>query len=233
MMVSKGQSVLGYVRVSTAEQAEAGSGVHAQEDAIRSECARRGWVLAGIERDAGASGRDLARPGLRAALDQVAAGEVDGLIVSKLDRLSRSVIDFGTLLEWFEDAEASLVALDLGIDTSTPGGRLVANVFASVAEWERDTIAERTRDGLAAVRAQGRPISRPAIADNPELRNRIVELRDKGMSMSAVAAALDAEGYPTLRGGKCWRASSVQSVLGRKRRPPRRRSVDLPQPMRS
>jgi DNA invertase Pin-like site-specific DNA recombinase len=120
------------------------------------------------------------------------------------------------------------VALDLGIDTSTPGGRLVANVFASVAEWERETIAARTRDGLAAVRAQGRPISRPAIADNPEIRERILRLRAKGMSMEAVASALTAEGYPTLRGGERWRASSVQSVLGRKRRPPRRRPANLP-----
>jgi len=90
------------------------------------------------------------------------AGEVTGLVVAKLDRISRSVVDFGNLLAFFEDAEATLVALDLGVDTSTPGGRLVANVLASVAEWERSAIAERTRDALAVRKANGLTVSRPA-----------------------------------------------------------------------
>lgn len=116
-------------------------------------------------------------PHVRASVKRIAAGDADGLIVSKLDRLSRSVVDFGILLEWFTEAEANLVALDLRIDTSTPGGRLVANVFASVAEWEREIIGQRTREGLAAVRGSGRPISRPAISDRPELQRRITRLR--------------------------------------------------------
>lgn len=95
-----------------------------------------------------------------------------GLIAAKPDRLSRSVVDFGVLARRFEAAGATLVALDLGIETSTPGGRLVANVCASVAEGERDLIAARTREGLAAARAQGRPI-RPSVADDKTARQRI------------------------------------------------------------
>src|SRR5204863_10202181 len=125
--------------------------------------------------------------GLRRALERIAAGEAGGLLAAKLDRLSRSVVDFGVLLEWFTEAGATLVALDLGLDTSTPGGRLVANVFASVAEWERDIIAARTRDGLAAARAQGRSISRPAVADDPALARRIERMRARGMTLQAIA----------------------------------------------
>src|SRR5436190_1193388 len=171
--MNEGTKVFGYARCSTSEQAANGHGLDAQEAAIRAECERRGWTLLEVIRDEGQSGKSLARPGMREALDRIARGEASGLIASKLDRLSRSVVDFGLLLEWFVEAGATLIALDLGIDTSTPGGRLVANVFASVAEWERDTAAARTRDGLAAARAKGMPISRPAIADHPKLRNRI------------------------------------------------------------
>lgn len=71
-------------------------------------------------------------------------------MVAKLDPASRSVVDFGRLLEWLDAADATLVALDLGMDTSTSSGRLVANVMVSVAEWERSVIGERTRDALAA-----------------------------------------------------------------------------------
>ena len=170
----------------------------AQETAIRGECERRGWALREVVRDEGVSAKSLDRPGLREAMERIADGEAVGLIASKLDRLSRSVVDFGVLLDWFEGAGATLVALDLGLDTSTPGGRLVANVFASVAEWERDTIAARTREGLAAARAQGRTISRHAVADNPKLRDRIVRMRERGMTLQAIADRLNAEGVPTL-----------------------------------
>src|SRR3954468_3843188 len=91
---------LGYVRVSTGEQAAHGYGLAAQEAAIRADADRRGWALAGIARDEGATGATLERPGLMAALAEIAAGDAACLIVSRLDRLSRSVVDFGCLLEW-------------------------------------------------------------------------------------------------------------------------------------
>ena len=227
--MNPGAAVLGYARVSTAEQADNGYGLAAQEAAIRAECERRGWTLLEVVRDEGASGKSLDRPGLHHALERIANGEAAGLIVSKLDRLSRSVIDFATLLSWFTtEAEATLVALDVGIDTSSAGGRLVANVFASVAEWERDTIADRTRAGLAAARAEGKPISRAAVTDRPELLERIERMRAGGMTLQAIADALNAEGLPTLRGGEKWRHSSVQAAAGYRRRKPRQRAAKLP-----
>ena len=126
--------MLGYARVSTAEQARTGYGLEAQVSAIEAECQRRGWDLAETIMDEGESGGTLERRGLERALANIAGGEADGLVVSRLDRLSRSVVDFARLVEWFEqEAQAMLVALDLGVDTSTPAGRLVANVLALVA----------------------------------------------------------------------------------------------------
>jgi DNA invertase Pin-like site-specific DNA recombinase len=226
--MNPGAQVLGYVRVSLAETARNGHGLDAQEAAIRDECERRGWALVDVIRDEGRSGKDMDRPGLAAALAAIAEGKAAGLIVSKLDRLSRSVVDFGTLLEWFERAGATLVALDLGVDTSTPGGRLIANVFASVAEWERETIALRTREGLAAARAKGQPISRPAVADDPKLQARIARMRARGLTLQRIADKLNAEGVPTLRGAAAWTTASVQTATGYKRPKPRRKSPALP-----
>lgn len=221
--------VLAYARVSTQEQAEHGYGLEAQETAIRETCQRRGFELVELVRDEGESGKTLERPGLRRMLERLAAGEAEGLVVAKLDRLSRSVVDFGLLLEWCAEAEVTLVALDLGVDTSTPGGRLVANVLASVAEWERDTIAGRTRDGLAAVRAQGKPTGRPAVADRPELAERIRAMREQGLTLQAIADTLTAEGVPTARGARRWGVSSVQTAAGWRRRKPRRQPAELPE----
>jgi len=220
--------LIGYLRVSTGEQARSGVGLAAQRRTIRAAAKAHDWDLIEVVADEGQSGKDLDRPELRAALERIAAGEADGLVAAKLDRLTRSVLHFATLLGWFDRAQATLIALDLGIDTSTPGGRLVANVFASVAEWERDTIAARTKDGLAAMRAEGKAISRSAVEDQPDLKIRIVTMRADGFTYQAIADVLNEEGVPTLRGAPAWRVSAVQSAAGYKRPPSRPRDPDLP-----
>ena len=222
--------VIGYVRVSTAEQAVSGLGLEAQRTMIRETCKARGWRLGQVFADDGVSGGTLERPALRRALEAIAAGRADGLVVAKLDRLSRSTVDTGLLLQWFkEEARAAFVALDLGVDTSTAGGELVASVMAAVAEWERNAISERTRAALAELRAQGKPTGRPAVADHPEVQERIRHLReDRGLSLQAIADQLNREGVPTIRGGTEWRKSSVSSAAGAKRKPPRRKPTALP-----
>ena len=213
---------------ASAEQAISGLGLAAQETTIRSECARRVWQLVEVVLDAGESGKNLDRPGLRRALELVADRKATVLVAAKLDRISRSVLDFAALLEWFGAADASLVALDVGVDTSTPGGRLVANVFASVAEWERDTISGRTRDALQAARAQGRQVSRPAVGDRRDVADRIWLLRDQGCTLQAIADLLNEEDVPTARGAAEWRVSSVQSAAGYRRPRARRAHPELP-----
>jgi DNA invertase Pin-like site-specific DNA recombinase len=222
--------MIGYCRVSTAEQAASGLGLSDQEARIRETVnARRAWRLVQVIRDEGESAGTLERPGLHRALALLAAGRADGLVVAKLDRLSRSTVDFGLLLEWFREVDRVLVALDLGVDTSTASGELVANVMIAVAQWERSAISERTRAALGALRAQGRPTGRPSVADDPALAERIRHLRDvEHKTLRQIAELLTAEGVPTLRGASRWRPSSVQTAAGYRRPPKRRKPVDLP-----
>jgi DNA invertase Pin-like site-specific DNA recombinase len=220
-----------YSRVSTDEQAQHGYGLDAQRTELQRAAVFHRWEIVEVIRDEGVSGKDLDRPGLRRALELIAAGDADGIAVAKLDRLSRSVVDFGDILEWLQAAEGTLAALDLQVDTSTPGGHLVGNVLMAVAEWERRTIAARTKAGLAAKRALGQPTGRPAIADHPELAARVQELRgteDEPTSLSEIARILTEEQWPTVRGGRVWRASALQRIVGYERPPARRRRTELP-----
>ncbi len=113
---------VGYMRVSTAEQSESGLGLAAQHAAIEAECQQRGWELIQVLSDAGVSGKSTKnRPALTEALRLVEGGEAEAVVVSKLDRLSRSLRDFAALMERARAKRWNLVALDLGVDLSSPG----------------------------------------------------------------------------------------------------------------
>ena len=212
--VAPGSSLIGYVTVP----ADVGAGTADQSAAaIESMCERCDWKLLEIVRDR-ESGRILERPGLGYALEQIANGDASGLVVSDLQRLSGSIGDLGVLMDWFRQARATLIALDLGIDTSTPEGDHVAETLIALSTHEHERIASRTRMGLAAaVRANGRP----AVSDRPELRERIAAMRAANMTLQAIADQLNAEHVPTLRGGTKWRPSSIQAALGYRRPGPR------------
>jgi len=204
---------VGYTRVSTDDQANSGAGLAAQTQAITSECAGRGWELLEVCEDAGVSGKSMKRrPGLLSALSLVETGEAGVLVVAKLDRLSRSLIGFATLMEQSRRQGWALVALDLGVDTSAPSGKLVANVMASVAEWERDVIGQRTREGLLAKRAQGVRLGRPRQLPE-ELRNRIRAMRKAGASYPRIANTLNGERVPTAHGGRRWYPATIRKLL--------------------
>jgi DNA invertase Pin-like site-specific DNA recombinase len=209
--VTVGDRVIGYVRVSTEEQGASGAGLEAQRQAIEDEAKRRGWQLVRIEEDV-LSGRNMKRPGLQRALDACRTGEVAGIVVAKLDRLSRSVIDFAGTLEEARRRGFNIVALDLGLDLSTPQGELVANVIASVAQWERRVIGARTADALAVKRAQGVKLGRPRTLPD-ELRGRLRGMRKQGLSLTGIAKTLNREKVPTAHGGKRWYASTVRAAL--------------------
>jgi len=192
----------------------------AQSEVIEAACARQGWTLLETVRDR-ERGRILERPGLRYALERLARKRADVLIVGEMRRLSRSIVDLGTLMAWFLDIDATLIALDLPIDTSTAGGREVASTLVALADWERERIVHRTRRGLAEVRAHGDPVGRPAVGDDPELLERISSMRESNMTLRAIADRLNTERVPTLRGGAQWRPSSIQTALGYRRPGPR------------
>ncbi|HMJ37316.1 MAG TPA: recombinase family protein [Baekduia sp.] len=212
-----GSPLIGHVIVG----ADAGPGeADRSSAAIAATCERFSWHLLEIVRDR-ESRRIRKRPGLSYALGRIADGHADGLVVSDLQRLSRSIVDLGALLAWFRDAHATLIALDLDIDTSTPEGDQVAATLIALSAHEHQLIASRTRMGLAEVRTNGRAKRRPAVRDRPELMERIATMRAARMTLQAIADQLNAENVPTLRGGAQWRPSSIQAALGYRRPEPR------------
>lgn len=139
--------IIGYARVSTDDQ-----NLDAQTDALKAAGAERIFAdkISGVKRD---------RPKLGAMLDQLRPGDV--VVVAKYDRLARSLRDLLDLVETIKDRGAGFRSLAEDIDTTTPAGRLVFHVFASIAQFERERIAERTKEGLEAAKARGRIGGRP------------------------------------------------------------------------
>lgn len=204
---------LGYTRVSTDEQAKTGHGLAAQRAAITAECERRGWELVGIVgEDRGASGKSLDRAGLQSVLTRMDVHEADVLLVAKLDRLSRSLLQGAEVMERAKARRWSLVALDLGVDTTSSAGEMFANMLLTVGQFERRLIGDRTRDGLAAARAKGVRLGRPQVL-TPAIVARIVAERAAGRSLPAIASGLVADGTPTARGGATWYPSTIAGVL--------------------
>jgi DNA invertase Pin-like site-specific DNA recombinase len=202
--------VIGYLRVSSEEQATSGLGLAAQRQAIKDEATRRGWEVVWVE-DAGVSAGSLERPGLSHARHLLAQGKTDGLAIARLDRLSRSMLDFATVMDEASRQKWSLIALDLGVDMTTPSGQLLANVFAAFAAFERELIRQRTRDALAAAKARGQRLGRPRQTPDAVV-TRVVAL-SATQTPAQVARVLTAEGVPTTRHAAQWRASTVRRIL--------------------
>lgn len=184
-----GSPVIGYVTTD-----ETNGRLTPPERAIERACERAGWRLVAIVRDR-EGGRLLDRPGLTHALDRIADGQAGGLVVTDARLLSRSM-DFAGLVNWFQESDAALIALDLGVDTSTPEGSRVASTLVTINGWAGGRIAARA----AAARRQ--------------LLERIATMHDEeGMSLQAIAEQLNAEGVRTLSGADAWWPSGVQTAL--------------------
>lgn len=203
---------IGYTRVSTIDQATDGASLDAQRGALHAEADRRSWDLE-VVADEGFSGKDLRRPALVSALDRLDRGEADALLVLRLDRVSRSVADFAGLVARANHRGWRLVICDPALDTADGAGRFTAHVLAAAAEYERDLIRARTREGMAQRRAEGIHLGAPRIITKAVV-DRILALRADGQSMRAIAAKLTADGVPTARGGRAWSSSTIQAVLG-------------------
>lgn len=204
-------TALGYIRVSTEEQVGSGLGLDAQRRKLRAEAKHRDWRLELVVEE-GRSAKDLNRPELQQALARLDRGEATVLVVSKLDRLSRSVKDFADVLERAKRRGWAVVCLDLGVDTSTPVGEFTANVVASASQYEKRIIGQRTSDAMAEARARGVRLGRPQVLPE-DVVARIVSESSNGMSLRRIAFGLTADEVPTARGGSAWSASSVQAVL--------------------
>jgi DNA invertase Pin-like site-specific DNA recombinase len=221
---AKGRRALGYVCLS----GPAADGLAERRSAIREWCAAHAVELGTVVHDTEAGGDGQSRPSLRWALEQIANGEAELLVVAQLHDLSSNVANLSPLLSWFTEPGRSLVALDPRLDTATEAGRLAAHALAGVGGWERERISARTRRGLEAARQRGGGQGRTAVADVPELQERIAAMREHGMTLQAIADTLNEEGVPTLRGGAMWRPSSVQRATGYRRPSSTGRCFELP-----
>jgi site-specific DNA recombinase len=223
-VAAQDRKTVAYVRVSTEDQVTNGVSLDAQEARIGAYCVAMGFDVSEIIRDAGESAKTLQRPGMAQILAGVSDRSIARVVVLKLDRLTRSTHDLSEILELFAKADAALVSVTENLDTASACGRLVLNVIGSVAQWEREAIAERTATALAHKR-QRRAVygatpfgfSRVGDALVPEPREQAaldeaVRMDRAGASFRQIAARLTEMGAMPHR-GKAWHASSVRAVL--------------------
>lgn len=203
-----------YARCSTVGQAEDGVSLDVQVSRCRAYAVAHDLDVVAVHSDA-LSGKDANRPGLRAALALLDAGEADGLLVLKLDRLTRSVRDLGDLLASHFGERFALLSVGEHVDTRTASGRLMLNLLMSVASWEREVIGERTKAALALLKANGKKLGGDRGHDAPGTRARAVALKASGLSLRGVAAAMSAEGLATRSGSTKWSAEGVRLLLAR------------------
>jgi site-specific DNA recombinase len=215
--------VVAYVRVSTDRQASEGISLAAQEAKVRAYAALYELDLVDVVVDAGESAKTLARPGLQRALGLLDSGAAAGLLVVKLDRLSRSVGDWASLIDSYfgERAKCALFSVGDSIDTRTAGGRLVLNVLMSVHQWEREAIGERTRSAMAHKRSIGERVGAipygfsagptaalVPVAAEQDVISEARRLRAAGLSLRAVAAELARHGMHS-RAGRTFAPTQV------------------------
>jgi len=161
------------------------------------------------------SGEERAK--LPRVLHGLASGTANAVVAPQLRSVASSLRDLVAILDWLETVDADLLAIDIGLDTGSAAGRRFAAMLREIDGWGREP------------RPGHRGRGRPGPADEaPELVDRLAELRDRGLSLQAIADALNAEGVPTPRGGAEWRPSSVQAALGYRR--PRPPAPGLPPP---
>ncbi|HUU97895.1 MAG TPA: recombinase family protein [Phycisphaerae bacterium] len=220
---------IGYVRVSTADQAINGVSVDAQTARIRAWCDANGYELAGVHTDAGLSGKRAGnRAGLQDALATVC--KLRGvLVVYSLSRLARSTRDAIDIADRLHRAGADLVSLTESIDTTTAAGKMVFRMLAVLAEFERDLVSERTTAALAHKRGKGErvgtiPFGWSLADDGVTLEPveseqaavcEITAMRAERRSYRWIAEELTRRGVPTKIGGAVWTHQTVASILRR------------------
>lgn len=217
---------LGYVRVSTLEQASEGLSLSHQAAKIRAFAVARDWELLGIIQDKGISAKNLDREGIQRVIEGCRKREFDVLIVLKLDRLTRSVRDLGYLTQdVFEKTGVDFSSIQDNFDTTTANGKLVLNILGSVAQWERDIIAERTREVLRFKAFQGKRVGQIPygwrLADDGDTLLEIEQeqaaismmkyLRGRGLSYRAICEELTRQGYASA--GRKWYPMTVRNIL--------------------
>jgi DNA invertase Pin-like site-specific DNA recombinase len=185
-----------YARVSTSNH---GQDPELQLREVREYCQRRGWSIAAEHVDVGISGSKEKRPELDKLLAGARRRRFDAVVVYRYDRFARSLRHLVNALEEFRSLGIEFVSIHEGVDTSTPNGRLIFGIFASIAEFERELIRDRVKAGLRNARAKGKRLGRPRkILDAP----RIVRLRAQGVSWRKIARQMECSARTARRAGQ-------------------------------
>lgn len=222
-----GKKVIGYIRVSTEKQADSGLSLEYQESKIRAYCDLEELDLVEIVRDEGASAKSFKREGMQKVISMIKTKAIEGIVVLKLDRLTRSVKDLGLFVDLIKKYDVAFMCVQDKIDTSTPSGVLVLNVLGAVAQFEREAICDRTKAALSVKKANHQktgglvPYGFTLGADGssliPNLKeqkaiNLIKKLREEGKTFQAIADTLNQKGIPC-RKSDTWRKSSIFGIL--------------------
>lgn len=229
--------VVGYIRVSTEEQAAEGVSLPCQREKLRLYCDLHGLELVEVIADEGASGKNLDRPGIRRVLELLDGNAIDGLLITKLDRLTRSLTDWGAMIDDYFDERGrkKLFSVQDHIDTSTATGRMMINIILTFAQWEREVNAERTTDALRSKIARGERCGkvryghdldwsgprndreRPVMLSTNDHEQRglalMTSLRAEGSTYRQIARALQTAGFRTKEGHASWHPDSVRKIL--------------------
>ncbi len=219
--------LIGYTRVSLDKQAEQGCSLDAQDEKIRAYCQLYGIDLVEVIVDGGFSAKDMNRPGLQKALDMLKRKQADGVIVYKLDRLTRSVMDLGRMVQTHFSKGSNLISVVEQIDTSSASGRMVINLLTVVSQWEREAIGERTKTVMQHKKEKGEYVGEAPFGwrvgpdgihleeypDEQRVIRLIGQLRSKGLSLRAIVAKLNQDGIQGR--GRQWYKTSVERILRR------------------
>ena len=227
MTQSTTRRVLGYIRVSTEEQANSGLSLESQRQKLQQYCDLHDQEFVDIVVDAGESAKNLNRPGMQRVIKEINNKSVDVVLVVKLDRLTRSTRDLGDLLDRFGRRDVALAAVSESLDTSTAAGRMVVNMIGVVAQWEREAIGERTSAALQVKRQRGERYSGRSPYGWQYVDGRMVESNDEqrvigmvesmracddGLSLLAISRCLADRGILN-RNGKPFSASSIKRII--------------------
>lgn len=226
------RKVVGYCRVSTDQQADQGISLDAQRQQIVNYCNRNDLDLIDVVVDGGQSGKDLDRPGFKKVIHLLESGRAYGLVIAKLDRLSRSIIDICKLVDqYFSNQRYALLSANENIDTKSSTGRLHLYLISVFAQIERESIVERVTTAIRHYQAQGGKVGcapygwrysdrldargNRILEEDPKQQaaiQRMCELHDAGKSVREIIGILTSEGHPPQRSGK-WSFNSAWRIL--------------------
>ena len=219
------ERIAAYIRVSTDEQADKGNSLNEQQERLSSYCRAMGWAQPEFFIDDGYSAKDLNRPAIQRLLQAVCENKFDIILTTKLDRLSRNLLDLLQMIKFLQDHNCNYVSASENFDTSTAVGRMTLQLLGTFAEFERERISERVRDNmLSLARNTSRALTKPCygydVIDGQYIINEneayfvkmMFDLAEQGHGYRMIAKILNEHGATT-KAGKPWDQVNVKRLM--------------------